>query len=169
MSRLLLRLIDIMRFRAGPQDLPGGWGFAVIFMVIYGLMGAVTDRMLDGAEAAPRSLFSLMVQVCAGAALLWLRRVPSRLPQTISALAGTGIVFGFITILLLLQVTPQGFPQGLGLIWLGIFLWSLFVDAHIYRHALSITMSLGVLVAVTVFALNFLVIEALFPAPAGSG
>jgi hypothetical protein len=36
------------------------------------------------------------------------------------------------------------------------------VDAHIYRHALSITMSLGVLVAVMIFAVNFILIETVF-------
>jgi hypothetical protein len=49
-------------------------------------------------------------------------------------------------------------------LWLGLFVWSLVVDAHIYRSALSITMSLGMLLAVALFALNFIVIDALFPA-----
>jgi len=36
------------------------------------------------------------------------------------------------------------------------------VDAHIYRHALSIKMSLGVLLAVLIFAANFMVLNAVF-------
>ena len=169
MSRLLLPLLDLMRFRAGPQDLPAGWGVAMLVALACGAQGLLADRMLDGAGAAPRSLLALSVQVTATWALLWLKRVPLRLPQTITALAGSGFLFSLISIGLLLQTTPEGFSPGLALIWFAVFLWSLLVDAHIYRHALSITMSLGVLIAVLGFALNFLVIEALFPVASGAG
>lgn len=164
MSRLLLQLLDVLRFRAGPQDLPAGWSITVGVVMICGLQGLLADRMLDGPDAAPRSLFALGVQITATAVLLWLRRLPVRLPQTITALAGTGFLFGLLSMVMLTQTSPGGFPPGLALLWIGVFVWSLFVDAHIYRHALSLTMSVGMLVAVGVFALNFIVIEALFPA-----
>lgn len=164
MSRLLLRLLDVMRFRAGPQDLPPGWGWALLLATAYGIEGMLADRLLDSTAAAPRSLVALTVQILAVWALLGVRRHANRLPQTVTAIAGTGFLFSLIS-LLLLQLGGAGrIPPGLALAWFLVFLWSLAVDAHIYRHALSITMSLGVLVAVLVFALNFLVIEALFPA-----
>jgi hypothetical protein len=47
-------------------------------------------------------------------------------------------------------------------VWFGVFLWSLAVDAHIYREALSTTMSIGTLVAVIIFACNFFLIQAVF-------
>jgi hypothetical protein len=153
-----------MRLRAGPQDLPSSWAITVLVALACGVQGVLADRMLDGPGEAPRSVVALTVQVVASAVLLWARRSPNRLPQTLTALTGTGFLFGLISMLLLTQTTPDGFPPGLVLIWLGVFLWSLLVDAHVYRHALSITMSLGVLVAVLVFALNFMVIEMLFPA-----
>ncbi len=164
MSPLLLRLLDVMRLRAGPQDLPAGWAVTALVVLACGLQGLLADHMLDGPGVPPRSLVALAVQILACALLLGIRQWSNRLPQTVTALAGTGFLFGLISLLLLTQATPQGFPPGLVLLWLGVFLWSLLVDAHIYRHALSITMSLGVLVAVLVFALNFLVIEMLFPA-----
>jgi len=164
MSALLFRLLDVMRLRAGPQDLPSNWGVTALVALVCVLQGVLADRMLDGPGEPPRSVVALAVQVVASTALLWARRSPNRLPQTLMALTGTGFVFGLISMLLLTQATPQGFPPGLVLIWLCVFMWSLVVDAHIYRHALSITMSLGVLVAVLVFALNFMVIEMLFPA-----
>lgn len=45
------------------------------------------------------------------------------------------------------------------MVWFGVFLWSIAVDAHIYRHALSIRMNLGVLLAVLIFAANFILLE----------
>ena len=86
----------------------------------------------------------------------------ARLPQTLSALAGTGLVFGFISVLLISQADPTSISPTLALVWLGVFLWSLAVDAHIYRHALSIKLNLGLLVAVMVFATNFILLETVF-------
>jgi hypothetical protein len=50
----------------------------------------------------------------------------------------------------------------LALVWITAFGWSLAVDAHIYRHALSTTMSQGVLVAVIIFALNLVISQWVF-------
>jgi hypothetical protein len=94
---------------------------------------------------------------------LGLRQFSVRLPQTITALAGTGLVFGALSIALALQASPGAVQPLLVLVWVGTFVWSLVVDAHIYRRALSINMSLGMLVAVLIFALNFVAVEQLFP------
>lgn len=94
------------------------------------------------------------------ATLLHLKKLSTRLPQTLSALAGTGLIFGFGSVLLISQAEPARNQPVLALVWFGVFLWSIAVDAHIYRHALSIKMNLGVLVAVLIFAANFILLEA---------
>jgi hypothetical protein len=107
----------------------------------------------------------VLIQFLAVAALLQFRGIGSRLPQTYTALAGTGFLFGAMSIILVMQAVPDKPQPGLALTWFALFIWSLAVDAHIYRRAMSTTMSIGVLVAVLIFALNFIVIQALFPAP----
>lgn len=152
----------MLRLRSGPQDLPPAVGMAFVLALAYVIQGMVTDRLLDGTDAAPRSLLAIAVQLGAVAALLRARRQSGRISQTVSALAGTGLVFGLLAHLLLTQVQP-GQPQaGLATAYLGLFLWSLAVDAHIYRHALSIKMSGGVLVAVLIFGANFIILKAVF-------
>lgn len=94
------------------------------------------------------------------ATLLHLKKLSTRLPQTLSALAGTGLIFGFGSVLLISQAEPASNQPMLALVWFGVFLWSIAVDAHIYRHALSIKMNLGVLVAVLIFAANFILLQA---------
>ena len=94
------------------------------------------------------------------ATLLHWKKLSSRLPQTLSALAGTGLIFGFGSVLLISQAEPASNQPVLTLVWFGVFLWSIAVDAHIYRHALSIKMNLGVLVAVLIFAANFILLQA---------
>ena len=155
-------LFDILRLRSGPQDLPAGIGVALILSVAWLAQGLLTDRVLDEAESAPRSLFAVLVQFGAVIVLLRLRNRAARIPQTISALAGTGFIFGLLALLLVLQLDPQRPNPGLALAYLGLFVWSLVVDGHIYRHALSIKMSLGVLVAVLIFAANYTLMRAIF-------
>jgi hypothetical protein len=159
---LIRVLLDMLRLRSGPHDLPAATGLAFLLAFVYALQGIVTDRALDGTDAAPRSLLAIAVQLGAISALLKARRQAVRIPQTISALAGTGFIFGALAYALLSQAQP-GQPQpGLATAYLGLFVWSLAVDAHIYRHALSLKMSLGVLVAVLIFGANFIILKAVF-------
>jgi hypothetical protein len=54
-------------------------------------------------------------------------------------------------------------PQpDIAVLYLGLFGWSLAVDAHIYRHALSIKMGIGVLLAVLIFAANLILLRTVF-------
>ena len=152
----------MLRLRSAPQDLPAASGLAFLLAVAYAVQGIVTDRVLDGADAAPRSLLAIAVQLGAISSLLKSRRQGARIPQTISALAGTGVIFGLLAYALLSQAQP-GQPQpALATAYLALFLWSLAVDAHIYRHALSIKMSFGVLVSVLIFGANFIILKAVF-------
>lgn len=162
MSHLFLRLLDVMRLRAGPQDMPAGWGLAILFSLLYLSEGFVADQLLNETDSAPRSLVAVSIQFLVTFLLLGFRRLSARLPQTLTTLAGTGVLFGALSIILIMQARPGVAQPALALVWFGAFLWSLAVDAHIYRHAMSITMSLGVLVAVVVFALNFIVNEMMF-------
>jgi hypothetical protein len=164
MTTILQQLLRIIILRSGPQDLPAGWSTAALLVLVYVALGMLADSMLQLGSSSLRSLFSIALQIIAISLLLQFRGYSQRLPQTIAAAAGTGCLFGLISIVLLAQNSGGALPAGMATLWLGLFIWSLIVDAHIYRSALSITMSLGVLLAVVLFAVNFIVIDALFPA-----
>ena len=151
-----------MRLRSGPQDLPPGNLLAVALAVAWLAQGFLTDRALDEAGSAQRALLSIALQFGVIVVLLNLRKQAARIPQTISALAGTGIIFGLLALVLVLQLAPAKPQPNVALAYLGLFIWSLVVDGHIYRHALSTKISLGILVAVLIFAANFILIKAMF-------
>jgi hypothetical protein len=115
--------------------------------------------MLGESGSVPRSLVAISVQFFVIATLLKIKQLAGRLPQTLSALAGTGLIFGFLSVFLISMGDPAGIQPGLDLVWFGIFIWSIAVDAYIYHHALSVRMNLGVLVAVLIFAANFILLE----------
>ena len=79
-----------------------------------------------------------------------------------AALAGTGFVFGLLAALILLQLDPDKAQPDLALLYLGLFGWSLAVDAHIYRHALSLNMGIGILLAVLIFGVNYVILRTVF-------
>jgi hypothetical protein len=159
---LIRTLFDILRFRSGPQDLPAGAALSVLLAAAWLVQGLLTDQALDGENSAPRSLLAIGVQFGAIMLLLRLRNLSTRIPQTISALAGTGFILGLLAFLLLTGIDPARPQPGLALAYFGLFLWSLAIDGHIYRHAMSIKMSMGVLVAVLIFAANFMITRAVF-------
>lgn len=159
---MIRALFNILRLRSGPQDLPAGATLSVLLAAAWLMQAILTDRALDGPDSAPRSLLAIGVQFGAIMLLLKLRNLSARIPQTISALAGTGFMLGLLAFLLLTGIDPARPQPGLALAYLGLFLWSLAVDGHIYRHALSIKMSMGILVAVLIFAANFAIIRAVF-------
>lgn len=162
MNELFKRLIDLLRLRAGPQDLPASWAITGVVMAIFMGQALITAQNLGGATEAARSVLSVVVQFTAVAVLLRLRKHPERLQQTLLALAGTGIALGLLAYVFLLQADPEVDQPWLALVWFGIFGWSLAVDANIFRHALGITMSTGVLIAVLLLAFTFVVLELAF-------
>ncbi len=162
MGRFVLILLDMLRLRAAPQDVPPGWLVAGALTAAYIGQGFIADQILGESDGAPRSLLAIGVQFVAVTLLLTARNFQARLPQTVTALAGTGFIFGLMSLLILARVDP-GKPQpDLALFYLILFGWSLVVDAHIYRHALSIKLNIGVLLAVLIFAANFMLLNAVF-------
>lgn len=152
----------MLRLRAAPQDVPPGWLLASTLTIAYIAQGFVADRILGETDGAPRSLLVIAVQFGIVYLLLRARDFQARLPQTITALAGTGFLFGLLSLLILTRVDPGRQQPDLALFYLVLFGWSLLVDAHIYRHALSIKMNIGVLLAVLIFAGNFMLLKSIF-------
>ncbi len=155
-------LVQLLRLRSGPQDLPAGWLLAGVLLILCIAPGILSSQALGEEDGAPRSIFAITFQVLAAGALLTTKGVSARIPQTVSALCGTGFLFGMMVYALLLGLNPEG-PNPLQvLVYWTVFFWSLAVDANIYRHALSIKMQTGALVAVLIFAGNFILLRTLF-------
>ena len=161
-GRFILTLLDMLRLRSGPQQMPTGWLVAAGLAIAYLAQGFLVDLVTGDSDGAPRSLVAISVQFGIVGLLLNLRGYQVRLPQTLSALAGTGFIFGLLALLILSRVDPGNPQADLALLYLILFGWSLAVDAHIYRHALSVKFGRGILMAVLIFAANFVLIKTLF-------
>lgn len=162
MNVFFISLANMLRLRGGPQDIPGSWRLTIILVAAYLLQNLVTGSQLDDSNAAAKSLLAISLQVIVLVGLLNWRHHPERFSQTLSALAAVGIVFNLITWVLLAQSDPDINQPALAMIWFGVFFWSLSVDANIYRHALEVTLSIGVLISVITLAVSYSLIEMFF-------
>jgi hypothetical protein len=160
-NQLFIILANMMRLRGGPQDVPGHWWLTILLVAAYLLQNLITGVQLDDADAAAKSIMAICLQVGVLAGLLQWRGHPERFSQTLSALAAVGIIFGFMTRALLTQSDPSNQPV-LAQLYFALFFWSLFVDANIYRHALSLSLSIGVLISTLLMAASYALIEIFF-------
>jgi len=162
MNGVLINLAQILRLRSGPQNLPASWPLMVILLSAYLVQNLVTGQQLDDPNAAAKSLLAICLQIAVLTGLLIWRKHPERFAQTMIALASVGIVFNAITWALLSMSDPTSNQPVLALTWFGVFIWSLFVDAHIYRNSLSVPFAIGMLVTVLILAASYVMIEMVF-------
>ncbi len=162
MSGLFISLANMLRLRGGPQKIPASWPLMILLVAAYMVQNLVTGYQLEDESAAAKSLLAICLQVVVLGGLLYWRRHMERFAQTLSALAGVGIIFNSITWALLTQSDPTSNQPLLALTWFAVFIWSLFVDANIYRNALSIPLAMGMLVTVLTLAVSYVLIEMLF-------
>ncbi len=162
MNSIFINLANMLRLRSGPQNLPASWPLAIILVSAYMVQNLITGQQLEDDYAAAKSLLAISLQVIVLTGLLYWRRHLERFPQTLSALAGVGIVFNAVTWALLTQSDPAANQPLLALIWFAVFIWSLFVDANIYRHSLSVPFAMGMLITVLTLAASYVLIEMVF-------
>ena len=162
MSGIIMNLANMLRLRGGPQFFPASWGLTGLLVAIYLVQNLITGKQLEDENAAVKSLVAIGLQIFVLVSLLYWRRHTERFAQTLGALAGVGLVFNAITWFLLSVSDTASEQPFLALTWFTVFIWSLFVDAHIYRNALSVTLSAGMLITVLVLAASYMTIEMLF-------
>ncbi len=162
MNAILINLANMLRLRSGPQNLPDSWALMIFLLTLYLLQTILSGQQMEDESAAAKSLIAICLQVIVLAGLLYWRHHPERFPQTLSALAGVGVFFNTVTWILLQQSDPAVNQPVLAMTWFAIFIWSLFVDAHIYRTALSVSLSSGMLISVLALAASYVLIEMLF-------
>lgn len=159
---VLVNLVRLLYLRGGPQHLPVSRALAVFLLGVYVVQNLVTGQQLADEYAAEKSLVAIVLQVTILTGLLRWRNYQARFIQTLSALVGVGIIFNTITWVLLTQSDPNLSQPGLAIAWFGVFFWSLFVDAHIYRHSLSVSLAAGMLITVLMLAMSYIFIDMLF-------
>lgn len=121
------------------------------------------------------TLADTLVMVLFAWAVLLLAGKSRRLVQTLTALAGTGTLLGVLGVPLVWQAAyahQAGGPSAAIVFgWLVLLVWTVTVEAHIFRHALSTRFGFGLMVSGLHAVIDIYTLEMLFPrviAPAGA-
>lgn len=139
---MLKGLIDICLLRANPQDLGASrtaMQSAIFAYAVAGMVGVLDVLTWEKALAA--TLVDTLLLVGATHLALQWRRVPQRVTQTLTALAGCGALLSLLALGIAWATRGWLRPEW---VWAGFLLWYTLVFGHVLRHALSIPMAAGV-------------------------
>lgn len=173
MIEILRLLFGICQRRLGPQDLPHSPALLRgLLMAVVGLQLLFAWLLGEALDAPGRLLFSLAVALALPWLLLHWRGRRERYVQTMSAMLGTDILFGFAMMPLVWYVSgmpppsatvpPTGAQALISLLALGLMGWKIAVAGHIWRHALDWPMVGGVLLALALFLFDIGLDQMLF-------
>jgi hypothetical protein len=164
MTQLLRFWLGLCLLEAAPQDMPASRAVLVVsvggYTLVSVLLATLTSGLQDGVQMA---LLELALLTLFTAGLLYLVNRPRRIAQTLAALTGSGALLGMPALALILGAGPDSTAMPTSIGWLVLLVWSLLVDAHILRHALSSSLAVGIGVALLYAMLTLLIISGLYP------
>jgi cytochrome b len=171
-KRWLVSWLQQCLLRRAPQDDPLSYSALQWSIVAYVLMDLLQARASsDWPASLGMTTLDTLVMVLFAWTVLLLMKKSARLVQTLTALAGTGTVLGIVGLPLILQAAQtqaEGDPAGILVLgWLLMLVWSIAVQANIFRHALSTAYGSGLLLAGLHTVLIVTLVETLFPRAAG--
>jgi hypothetical protein len=150
MGTLIRTIAAIALLRRGPQTLPASSFLLYLLLAAHWGTGVLLGLFsFSPAMALLAALAGTLIMVALVHGLLLMHRLHSRVTQTLSALAGCEVLIGLLGVpLTALFYAGGGMAELAVLLSLLLLVWNLAVAAHIFRHALSVSMGIGVLFAI---------------------
>jgi hypothetical protein len=167
---LIKPFVGLCLLNANPQDLPASTTLLGISLAAYSLVTALMAIPVYGLGLSIlQSILEIVLLLGYTRLALQLSARPERYTQTVSALAGAGVIIGTLALPVvysLFRSAPSGSLDPLTMLaYMLILAWLLVVYGHIYRHALSTGMLIGVLVGFGYVLVSSIVIESVFVPP----
>jgi hypothetical protein len=151
---------EICLLKRRPQDIPAS---RFLFNVVVGLYvlqsTAINLFAFPFGEAFLLGVVMTMFLLLVIRTLLQFRRYPKRMLQAATAMMGASIVL-FLPVLALRYwfhiIEQAGTRSNLaGYVWVFLFVWELFISAHILRHALNTRLLIGFFLSIAYVFLEF--------------
>lgn len=160
--------VEQLLLRRAPQDdgfSPPALAVALLAYMAVDLLQAYSGSAWQVASAI--TLTDTLVMVVFSWAVLQIAGKSPRLVQTLTALAGTGALLGILGVPLVwhaVRAHQAGGPSAaLVAGWLVLLVWTVSVQAHIFRHALSIRYGFALMIAALHAVIAIYTLETFFP------
>ena len=166
------RLIDVMLFKRGPEDMPGNQSTLAASAAVYCiLLFAQAVQIYAPAPSAAQALLATVLLGLYVSVILRLRKVSNRFPQTATTMFSVGALVALVVIpptramapywqAVSRASDPENVPMPpvlMLLVFVLLALWKLAVDSHVYRRALGSTVALGIGAAIGFEVLQIIV------------
>ncbi|HEU0196268.1 MAG TPA: hypothetical protein VFQ88_03505 [Nevskiaceae bacterium] len=155
LANLLTSILRLMVFRAGPQDVPYSPQLLRFIIPVAVAIGWILfSVVLPVLPAAVMSIVNVLGTVLVAQGILRARDLAGRVPQTVTALVGSGIILNLLMIYPAMLLAPHiaeiakhpellktggiKLPEGPVLAVDGLNLWGFIISAYIYRHAANV-------------------------------
>ncbi len=167
MSELIKTYWQLCLLRIGPQDLPNSSTLLYATLAVYLVVDfALTILDLSFGASILASFLDAGLLLSFTGLLLWGRSLPERMIQAFTALLGSGALLGALAFPLLSWQFALGIENPYvvmpSLLLLVLLIWNITVVGHIFRHALSGSMGLGVGLSVLYVFISINIMRSLF-------
>ena len=158
----------ICRLKFNPQDLPKEKYLLIsaIFagIVIDSFSSSILIPKLSNSEILQIVVLYNLVLLFAVYFLLKLVGFAERGIQTVTAIAGSGVLISLVLLPALIVVNAKGnAAASFAFLILADNVWRIVVNAHIFRHALSISLLMAMILSVSYLLFGALVADLLLP------
>ena len=164
MYLILKKFLDICLFRAAPQDLPYSTFLLLLSLGGYFIVGIILS-LFEWTLLKSIAIVLMDLVLLAGLSylILWIRLSTDRYVQTLTALAGSGIILELagLPVYALKYVVDSGAIVVAAIFWIWVF-WNLAVFGHVMRYALSTTMWTGAMMSLLYFFISFSMFNTFF-------
>ncbi|MBA2491442.1 MAG: hypothetical protein ACR2KU_01185 [Gammaproteobacteria bacterium] len=168
MYALIKPFVRLCLLNANPQDLPASTLLLALCLAGYLTITTLIALPVYGfGVSLVQGFIEILLLLAYTQLVLQVRARPERYLQTVTSLAGTGVIIGVLGMPLIYSLyrsAQAGSVSSLTLLsYLLVLGWLLVVYGHIFRQALSIGRPFGVLIGFGYIVLTSIVIESLFP------
>lgn len=159
--------VDICLLRRKPQDLPASTTLFVALVLVNLLIAIIgISGLIPPASAVAAAMLDAVLLMTMLRLVLSIQNRTARFLQSATAIFGSGIVLGLIALPLQLALDQSAeasaITQLASIAYLILLIWSQLVVAHVLRHALDISLVLGVGLALTYAIVSGVLIQTLF-------
>ncbi|MDJ0813369.1 MAG: hypothetical protein QNJ23_06555 [Woeseiaceae bacterium] len=163
MLPLLRTLFDITLLRKGPDAIPASW---ILVLLVIGLWLFSSLTVLSLIEQFDErdfviGLYTALAGIVTYTAILVVAGHASRAMQTVTAILGCGALISLIFVAEFVLFTPFLGPTVTGILAQLILLWSVPVEGHIIARALGRHWYIGIVIAIGVFVLQYVIYSAM--------
>ena len=165
MIKLINYFVDVCLLRRGPQDAPVSSTLLLLVLLVNLAISSIgVSDIIPGPQAVAASIVDAVIIIVLLQLVLRLKNRIERFIQTATATFGTGALLGMLALPLQLAVSSEAAEQSqtMAIFYLMLLVWVQVVIGHILRHALNVSLSLGIGLALVYSVLSGVLIQSLF-------